>query len=234
MMDYYNKLVFEKMSNAQIRTLMAILFDAAGDGKMATNVFGRIRLDQMSDEERTSLAHYLYRKNGLLVMRVCATFEDQELGHAELLRYYHAARDAKKGVPQADKVAPFPRFAQEALFNKAQLLHWSKQFRPAIAAYHQADCPPANLWGIADCFAKLGQLEQAVAQLREVEALFSDHAPEAALRIARLYKQAGKQKLCIAAFRAVLKKYPKSRQSSSAHEELERMGIKIGGGVDAN
>jgi len=233
MTHYYNMLVFEKMSNEQIRTLMAILFDEARDGKMATNVFGRLRLDQMTDRERASLARYLYRRNGPLVSDVCATFDDQELGHAELLRYYHAARDAKRGVPQADKVATFPRFAQEALLKKAQLLHGAKQYPPAIAAYQQADCPPVNLWGIADCFAKLGKLDQAVAQLREVEAFFNDHAPEAALRIARLYKRAGKQKLCIAAFRAVLKKYPKSRQSSSAHEELERMGIKIGGGVDA-
>ena len=234
MMEYYNKLRFDKMANARTRELMAALFDEVGDAKMARNVFGKIRLDETSDSEKAGLAHYLYRKDGLLVRDVCVTFEDQELGQAELLRYYHFARDAKKGVPQADKVAAFPRFAQEALFKKAQILHWSKQFRPAVAAYQQADCPPANLWGIADCFAKLGQLERAVAQLREVEAFFSDHAPEAALRIARLYKQARKQKLCIAAFRAVLKKYPESRQSSSAHEELERMGIKIGGGVDAD
>ncbi len=233
MMDYYNKLRFEKMTNRQIRDLMAALFDEAGNEAMGKNAFGKIRLAEMPDRERASLAHYLYRKDGLLVRDVCATFEDKELGEAELLRYYHWTRDAKKGVPQADRVAAVPRFAQEALLKKAQLLHWSKQYRPAIAAYQQADCPPGNLWGIAECYAKLGRLEQAVVQLREVEAFFKDHAPEAALRIARLYKSAGKQKLCVAAFRAVLKKYPESGQSSTAHQELERLGIKIGGGVDA-
>jgi len=233
MMEYYKKLVFDKMSNSQIRTLVAILFDDAGDAAMARNAFGKIRLGDMPDREKAGLAHYLHRKDGLLVKDVCMAFEDKELGEAELLRYYHWAGDAKRGVPQADKVAATPRFAQEALFKKAQLLHRSKQYKPAIAAYQQADCPPGNLWGIAECHAKLGEIGKAVAQLREVEAFFKDHAPEAALRIARLYKQAGKTKLCIAAFRAVMKKYPKSGQSSNAHQELEHMGIKIGGGIDA-
>jgi hypothetical protein len=31
----------------------------------------------------------------------------------------------------------------------------------------------------------------------------------------------------------VLKKYPKSGESSQAHQRLEEMGLPIGGGVDA-
>ena len=79
----------------------------------------------------------------------------------------------------------------------------------------------------------MGRLAQAVGQLREIEAFFKKHAPEAALRIAHLYARAKKTKLQIAALRSVLKKYPKSHQSSSAHQDLERLGIKIGGGIDA-
>ena len=74
----------------------------------------------------------------------------------------------------------------------------------------------------------------AIAQLKEVEAFFKDHAPEAAWRIAHLWNKSGKQKMYIASLRGVLKKYPKSGQSSRAHEELEALGIRIGGGVDAN
>ena len=33
--------------------------------------------------------------------------------------------------------------------------------------------------------------------------------------------------------RGVIKKYPKSGQSSEAHQRLEEMGLPIGGGVDA-
>ena len=232
--EYYNKLRFEKMTNQQIREVMATLYDRAKNPAMARNVFGKLRLGDMPDGEKAGLAHYLYRKDGALVKDVCMTMEDKELGHAELLRFYHWLRDAKRGVPQADRVAGMPRFAQEALYKKAELLHWSKQYQQAVAAYQQADQPPATLWGIADCYAKMGRLAQAVGQLREIEAFFKKHAPEAALRIAHLYARAKKTKLQIAALRSVLKKYPKSHQSSSAHQDLERLGIKIGGGIDAN
>lgn len=234
LMEYYNTLKFEKMTNRQIQDLMAILYDRAKNPQMGENAFGKIRLGDMSDGEKTGLAHYLYHKDGLLVRDVCETFEDAEVGQVELLRYYHWAKDAKKGVPLATTVSGFPRYAQEALFKKGDLLHGIKKYKEAIAAYQQADNPPTNLWAIADCYARMGQLSQAVGQLREVEAFFKNHAPEAALRIARLYKGAKEEKLCIAAFRAVLRKYPKSGQSSAAHQELEHMGIKIGGGVDAN
>ena len=233
-MQYYNLLQFAKMSNKQIRSLLGVLFDQVGDAKLATSVFGKLKLEDMPDAEKVGLAHYLYHKDAGLVKIVCQHIEDKELGLAELFRFYHWAKDAKNGVPLADQVAQIPRFAQEALYKKAQLLHGAKKYKEAIAAYQQADNPPDNLWAIADCYARLGQLERAVGQLREVEAFFKDHASEAAIRIARLYKSAGKKQLCIAAFRGVLKKYPKSGQSSEAHQQLERMGIRIGGGVDAN
>jgi len=232
-MLYYNKLKFEKMANGHIRELMGAFFDELRDPEMARNTFAKLRLDDMRDDEKAGLARYLWPKDAALVKDVCMTFQDKELGQAELLRFYHSKKDAANGVPVADGLAQAPRFAKEALFKKAQLLQWSGKFAEAIAAYQQADNPPDNLWGIAECFAKTGKLDQAVAQLREVENFFKDHAPEAAMRIARLYNDAGKDKLYIAALRSVLKKYPESGQSSEAHQHLERLGIKIGGGVDA-
>ena len=72
-----------------------------------------------------------------------------------------------------------------------------------------------------------------MAQLREVEGFFQKEAPEAGMRIAAAYRDTGDQKQYIAALRGVMKKYPASGQSSEAHQELERLGVKIGGGVDA-
>jgi hypothetical protein len=48
-----------------------------------------------------------------------------------------------------------------------------------------------------------------------------------------VYRRADQRDQYIAALRAVLKKYPKSGQSSSAHQELEKLNVRIGGGVDA-
>jgi len=232
-MEYYKLLDFSKMSNRQIRDLMSFLYDDVHDEAMARNAFEKLRLDEMSDAQKASLARYFYHKNPKLVRDLCMMFQDKELGLAELLRFYHWARDTKDGVAVADELAKVPRFAREAHFKKGQLLAWAKRYREAIAAFQRADNPPDNLWAIADCYARMGRLAEAVRQLREVEAFFKDHAPEAALRIARLYKSAGKDKLYVAALRAVMKKYPKSRQSSEAHQHLERLGARIGGGVEA-
>ena len=38
----------------------------------------------------------------------------------------------------------------------------------------------------------------------------------------------------VQALRAVLKKYPESNESKEAHVELEKAGVKMGGGIDAD
>ena len=53
------------------------------------------------------------------------------------------------------------------------------------------------------------------------------------MHVAHLYRKAGEKKKCIGALRAVLKKYPESGESRRAHLELEELGVKMGGGVDA-
>lgn len=232
-MDYYAKLAFEKMANADIRELMRILYERVNDAKLARNLVGKLRLGEMPDAEKSDLARYLAARDPDLVRDICMSFDDKELGQMELLRFYHGRKDAALGIPVADQLLRSARFAKDALWLKAQLLHATRQFPQAIAVYQQCDNPPDNLWAIADCYAKQDQLERAVAQLREIEAFFKPHAPEAALRIANLYREAGKAPQHIAALRMVLKKYPESAQSSTAHHELERLGVKMGGGVDA-
>jgi TolA-binding protein len=66
-----------------------------------------------------------------------------------------------------------------------------------------------------------------------VENFFKDQAPAAALAVAQLYRDAGIQEKYVRSLRGVLKRYPKSDESSQAHQRLEAMGLPIGGGVDA-
>jgi hypothetical protein len=80
----------------------------------------------------------------------------------------------------------------------------------------------------------MGKLANAVAQLKEIENFFENVAPKAALTIAQIYQAAGKKVEEVGALRGVMKKYPKSGESNTAHERLEALGIKIGGGVDAD
>lgn len=231
--EYYRKYDFTRMSNAQLIELMKTAYDDVQDATMGRSVFNRLPMSQLTDAEKTSLARYFWRKSPDLVKDICMGMRDKELGQMELLRFYAFLKDAQNGLPIADSLASSPVYSKEAIQVKADLLFATRQFAKAIPAYQMCENPPNNLWRIADCYENLGKRDQAIDQLREVENFFKAFNSEAALRIAHVYGRAGQRELCIAALRAVLKKYPKSGQSSSAHEELEKLGVRIGGGVDA-
>ena len=231
--EYYGKFDFARMNAAQLITLMKTAYDDVGDAQMGRSVFQRLPLSQLPDAEKVNLARYFWAKSFDIGRDLCQMLQDKELGQMELLRYYAGEKDAKNGLPLAEAMAKSPTYSAEALTIKADLLYATKQYEKAIPAYQMCDNPPDNLWKIADCYEKLGKLEQAIGQLREVENFFKQYNAEAALRIAHVYRRANQRDQFIAALRAVLKKYPKSGQSSAAHQELEKLGVRIGGGVDA-
>jgi TolA-binding protein len=164
---------------------------------------------------------------------VCSAISDRDLGQMELLRYYHAQQDAAKGLPIANRMATVPQYASEALWKKAELLEGTKKYAQAIAAYREVDNPPDNVWRIAACYERLKKINTAVEELVYVENYFKQHAPEARLKIAYIYERAKMTAQFRANLRQVMTKYPESSQSRRAHEELERHGWKIGGGIDA-
>ena len=231
-MEYYNRLVFSKMSNKEVVALVHVLFDAVRDPKMAKNAFGKLNLGKMKDDEKVSFARYLWDRNFDLVKDLCMSMQNKDRGRHELLLYYHAKHDAKRGVPMADQLVGVPEYAQDALWRKAELLEWSGKNAEAIAVYRLVNNPPSNLWRIAGCYERMGKTSKAITQLKEVEGFFKDHRAQAALRIAHVYRNAKLQKQCIAAYRRVLTKYPDTGESSDAHHQLEKMGItRIRGGI---
>ncbi len=233
--EYYTKLDFAKMTPAQTVRMIRLAFDDVGDKTLAQNVFIKLRLKDMPDTEKVGLARYLWAKDGELVKRTCAAMADADLGRMELLRYFRGQKDHKEGVPLADRMAVVAKYAAEALWTKAELLQIGGQYTKAIAAYKACNNPPDNIWKIAECHASLKQLTPAVAELRQVESFFRKrYGPQAALRVAHLYRQFKLKTQYVAELRAILKKYPKSRESSSAHVELERMGYTPGGGENAS
>jgi TolA-binding protein len=231
--DYYAKLDFAHMDTRVVIDLLRVSFDNLHDGAMANSVFDKLHLDQMSDEEKVSLARYLWDRNVGFVERLMPTMKDKDRGRMELLRCYHHQRNAPKGLPLATEMTGISAYAKEAQWLKAELLQHQGKLPEAILAYQAADNPPQNLWRIADCYGAMEKRENALAQLREIENFFKPVAPEAAWRIAQIQRDSADRKVYIAALRGLLKKYPNSPQSSAAHLELERLGVKMGGGVDA-
>ncbi len=239
METYYAKLDFAKMSDALIQQLMRVCFEHLRDNARATAVFERIRLAELTDDLRYSLARYLWHRDGALVERVCASMEDTDRGRMELLRYWHwiwvhhgQVREAALAL--ADEMTRVPDMAGDAFWMKAEMLQKAKRWSEAIAAFRAAERLPAGPWRIVDCYLADGKRDLALATLREIENFFVNDASQAAWRIALVYRDAGEQVQMAAALRAVLGKYPESRESSAAHLELEKHGLhRIGGGVDA-
>ena len=149
------------------------------------------------------------------------------------VRYRHSARQPKEGLPVATELTKADDYAQGAWRCKADFHKWQKEYKEAISAYRACDDPPWNLWGIVECMIAQKEYRKAVAQLQEIENFFEKDRARAAYAIADVYHKAGDKARHISALRAVLKKYPKTGESSGAHQKLEKLGVRIGGAVDA-
>jgi TolA-binding protein len=247
--EYYQKLDFAKMSNADIQNLVYTLLETNRDADRAKAAFEKLRMAEVPDDAKMSMFNWFRDRWPLpgsrdLALRTCQSFANADAGRMQALRYLHwrchphhghvrMEKDFPEGLALAADMQKVPAHAKEAFSLGGNLLQWSGKYEDAIKDYQQADSPPQTLLWTSECLAKLGKLDPAVAQLREVENFFADAAPDAALRAAYLYRDAGIKEKYVRSLRGVLKKYPKSGQSSEAHQRLEEMGLPIGGGVDA-
>ena len=234
--EYYAKLSFEKMTGEQIVALIGALYTLcpAASYPLARNAIEKLKPGVVSDDTRENIARWwMWGRDEEGLRLTCLGMKDADRGKMLLLRYYRDVRLADKGLALADDVARVPGYAKEALMAKGLCLQWKGKWAEAVAAYRLSDNPPDASFRIAECLLADGKREQAITSLREIENFFKDSAPEAALRIAFAYRDTGESKAYIAALRAVLKKYPGSAQSNTAHLELEQLGVKTGGGVDA-
>lgn len=231
--EYYGKLTFSQMNNAQIEAMMTVAYDSLHDGNLARNTYEKIQQDKWTDGDRSRVAGYLMTRDVVLMERVIAGMKDKNAGLAWMMRYYYNAKNADKAIALAKDLIRIPAYNKEACMVKAEMLVLQRKYQEAIAAYQEWDNPPSTLYAIASCYRALGKIDQAVGQLREIEAFFKDQAPEAAMRIAYIYRDQKDTVQYIANLRGIMKKYPASGHSNVAHEELERLGYKIGGALDA-
>jgi len=230
---YYARLAFDKMSMEQIAELIRTLYQQDIDKALARHTIERLPAEQTGDDARENLARWIWQRDEEGVRLVCAGMHDADRGRMTMLRYYRDTSQADKALKAAEDLVKVPQYAREVCMIRGEMFQQKHQWADAVAAYRQADFPPESLYRIASCLLSDGKREAAIGQYREIEGFFVKEAPEAALRIAYAYRDTGDQKQYVAALRAVLKKYPTSGQSSAAHLELERLGFKIGGGIDA-
>lgn len=219
--DQHKKLVFQ--------------FYQLGMKEDAKVALGRIRYGELTDDRIEQLGSEV-GKNGRDPERmVWVWYRMRSKPRAQNLhmRYCHHKRQAKEGLPVATELTAVDAYAQSAWKCKADFHKWSKQYKEAISAYRSSDDPPANLWGIVECLVAQGKYREAIAQLSEIENFFEKERARAAFAIADVHRKAGDKAKYIACLRGVLKKYPKTGESSQAHQRLEKLGVKMGGAVDA-
>ena len=231
--ELLSKLDFDKMEAGTIEKLMRIMYEHVKDPAQGAMLVGKLKLDKMSDDQKLHTSRFLWNWDPAQVLTVCTQFGDKELGQFELLRFYHDRQDLPgnriKGLALCDDVKSSARYTQQATYWKGDFYWWENKWAEALKEYQAADNPPHNLYKVAECYAQMGKVDSAVATLREIESMFKAQSAEAAWRTAQLFRNSEKE--YIPKLRAVMKKYPKSHQSSHAHQELERLKVPIGGGV---
>ncbi|MGI6497017.1 MAG: tetratricopeptide repeat protein [Kiritimatiellia bacterium] len=232
--EYYKKLNFEKMSPAAIERLVRVIYDNGLGEDLGRNTFAHLPLEKMDDNAKYHFGRWMWHKDEPPLVDLYNSFENRSWGQLELLRYYDWRKNLEKGPKLAEEVAAaYPDAAKEALYMKGSIQQHHGQREEAIQTYRRSEHVPHSIYRMAECYQGIGKPDSAIAQYRELENFFPDQAPEAALRIAWVHRDVGDQKQFIAALRAVMKKYPASGQSSTAHQELEKLGVAIGGGIGA-
>lgn len=171
-----------------------------------------------------------------VIMRYLDRLNDPLTASKERYDYYKERRKQNRGytekaLAEIPKLRKSPKYAGEQLsWAEGNLLRDLGRYEEAIKAYRNSNRQPDATWAIAGCLKSLKRYSEAVKNLREIEAVGGDVASRACLEIAKVYRAAGDKAREVDQLRIVLKRYPKSSQSSEAHRTLEGYGVALIGG----
>lgn len=231
--EYYALYPFDSASNQQLIAFARMLWDRCAAGGMALSAAQRVKWNEFNDQALCDYAGDFYRRSRELGEHIISLVRDRTLADYTLLGIYFQYGNYDEGIPLARKVQKVPEYAGQASWWLAQMLFRTDQYKECIAVCQALQQGAAAYYMIADCYVNLKNIPAAVQQLREIENFFKGEKSRACLKIAHVYRAAGKKQQSIAVLREVLRKYPGSGESSTAHNELEAWGERIGGGVDA-
>jgi tetratricopeptide (TPR) repeat protein len=231
--EYYALYPFDSASNQQLISFARMLWDRCQAGGMALSAAQRVKWKEFNDAALCNYASDFYRRSGDLARHILSLVKDRDLADYTLLGIYFQYGNYDEGIPLARKVQKVPEYAGQASWWLAQMLFRTEQYQECIAVCQALQQGAGAYYMIADCYVKLKNIGAAVQQLREIETFFKDQSSRACLKIADVYRGAGKRAQQVAVLREVMRKYPDTGESSNAHNQLEALGEMIGGGVDA-
>jgi tetratricopeptide (TPR) repeat protein len=137
---------------------------------------------------------------------------------------------AEKALIEVNRLVKIPQYSQSVLWPKAELLKGLGQYAPAVKAYKAANKQPDSTWRVVDCQIAMKQYSNAIKSAKGLESVGGRVASSACLKVADIYRISGNKGKEIEQLRVVLRRYPKSGESSHAHQRLEGYGAKVTGG----
>ncbi len=224
---YYEKLPFDKLTDRQSVALIETLYRADGADAQQLSRVGRDTVyrfrSRMTDDAREGLARTIWLNDLDAVELLCNAMQDTNRGKMLRLKLYAEAGGASldKGIAVSGELLQVPALTKEVHWLRGGLYRQKAKWAEAIEDYRLSEQPPASFYAMAECYVATGMYTQAVAQLTEVENFFASEAPQAALRIAYVWRDAGDSQKYIAALRAVLKKRYGGAESAKVHALLQ-------------
>ena len=165
------------------------------------------------------------------VLRILARIKDAGAATKARFDYFMERNQREKALAEIPALKKEPKYAGASLaWTEATLLRDLGRLEDAIKAYQAANRQPDSTWAVTECLVALKQYPQAIKNIQGIESVGGAVAAQACLKVADIYRLAGDKGKEVEQLRLVLRRYPKTGQSSDAHQRLERYGLKVTGG----
>lgn len=234
--DEYAKPMLSSLDTKQQVALMNYLRHPMGMHEQAVALMNTIDTRNMDDAELKAFADFAAIYNDQdVVLRTTSRMNDKILAARTRFDFYsrRAERNGdyqQKALAEVPVLQKSPEHAQAIVWPHARLMHWQGKYDEAIKLYRSANRQPQSTWEIIACRLAMKQYDKAIELARELESVGGKTAAEACLKAADIYRLSGDKSREVQQLQLVLRRYPGSAESSTAHNRLENYGIKIIGG----
>jgi tetratricopeptide (TPR) repeat protein len=201
----------------------------------ARRVLGTVRTNDMDDETLARYASYVAEFEGEDAF-LAAVEKIRDKTYASRVRFDHYFSRAHRNRENQDKalaelgvLTKSPDHAQAITWPHATLMQWQGEYEQAIKLYRAANRQPQSAWAIIDCRVAMKDYTKAIQLCEELYSIRSE-AAKACFRIADIHRIAGNKSNEVEQLQLVLRRHKGTKESSEAHQRLERYGVKIIGG----
>jgi len=232
----HTKDLLGKMKVGELMDLIGALTRRLEMRSEAQAVMRSVKVGELSDEELNRFAALAAEyQSEEEILRYFARMKDQLYATKARFDYYiirtHRNRPfMEKALAEIPELMKSPKYAEGLTWTKATLLQGLGRHEEAIQAFRTANKQPDSTWEIANCLVALKQYDQAVKTVSELESVGGATASKASFKVADIYRASGDKGREVMQLRAVLRRYPKSPESSEAHNRLETYGVALTGG----